>query len=148
MVKRLRSNPNPVRSQKWEISCVLGKVSLAKTLLFRPLKLNRVRESAFFSASKVAHWLPIRPLWTGVKPSHRVTSVSSHLGIATYKYAAPAIIEWWLLPEYSLTVKRESTPPKPNPPKHKSYWSELIHYDLGTSLLALLSWRTAILLDG
>src|SRR3954463_16670110 len=51
-----------------------------------------------------------------------------------------------------LTEEKPRTPPKHNPksrvPKPKSYSSEQIRNDLGRSLLALLSWRTAILLDG
>src|SRR4051812_37511831 len=38
----------------------------------------------------------MRPLWTCVKLSHRVTSIFSHLGIATYKYAASASSCGWL----------------------------------------------------
>ena len=36
----------PVRSQSCEISCELGNASPAKTLFFRLLKQNQVRESA------------------------------------------------------------------------------------------------------
>ena len=44
------------------------------------------------SSSKVAIGWQIRPLWTRVKIPRRVKSVISHLGIASYKYAAPAVI--------------------------------------------------------
>jgi hypothetical protein len=125
------------------------KVSMAKTLLFRPLKLYQVRESAF-----LAPQVKLRIDWQ----SDRCGQVSSpHIGsLQSFRSSGSSPINTPPPPsfrggcstEYSLTVVRESTPPKPNPPKHKSYWSEPNHYDLGRSLLAFLSWRTASLLDG
>lgn len=96
-----------------------------------------------WSASKVAHWWQIRLLWTCVKLSLRVRSVISHLGITTYKYAAPGVICVWLLYDDFLrerllweSQERYWIKTKSLPSKHKSYWSELVHYDLGGSLLS------------
>jgi len=106
------------------------------------------------SASKVATRWQIWPLWTRVELSLRVKPVISHLGIANYKYAAPAVIcGCWLvrgidLIGWELPKKDTETKQKSLPLKLKSHWTELIQNDLGGNLLAFLSWRTAILLDG
>ena len=153
-MKRLRSNLNLWEAWIEEISCELGNASQAKTLFFRILKQNQVRESALLGPQvklrfdwKYDRWGQVSSCHIGSLQSFRTS------GLPPINTPPPPSLAGWLLQDWFPAEEREREQPhrstsQTHPPKHKSYWSELIHYDLGRSLLAFLSWRTAILLDG
>ena len=151
-MKRLSSKPKHNESFREEISYAPSLVSMAKASYFPPSKLNSVCESALL--------VPQVKLRLDDK-SDRCGHVSNcHFGsnLSFRTLGSPPIntlplqsfvgLLDWSLPEYSLreselwaSQERHRNKTKSLPPKHKSYWSELIWNDLGGNLLAFLSRR-------